>query len=479
MHYLLQVNLYLCLFFVFYHLFLKTETFHKANRFYLLLSGLIAFVIPFLNSEEVKSWFITNEVGQIMGAYTLATGFEEPVNIVSSQMAFTLKDFLHGFYVLGLIFFTAKFGIKIYKTVKYVVNFDATKQDAFSFFGKIKVGESLKSNQAVLNHERFHVSQCHSIDILVFEVIAILCWMNPLVYLLKKEVKLLHEYQADEFATRNEISKVPYIALLISHRMGVKPEMLLANRFFEKSQLKSRIEMLNKRKSKENAQLKYGLIAPLFLGMVICSSASIASSEGLKKIEKYSATPIVESLKPSKEVGVDLSEFEKGGKVKTFKNIQVQNYSESELIIKTDTLREDELLAKLDKKPEFPGGDRAMYRYLGQNVIYPKNASKNGMMGKVVVGFVINEDGSVSDAKIIDSNIKSLEKPELDKNGLVIASRKAELADSGGISKDDGIEEIKYEAVRVVSNMPNWTPGMLNDKPVKVFHSIPLMFTLE
>lgn len=99
-------------------------------------------------------------------------------------------------------------------------------------------------------------------------------------------------------------------------------------------------------------------------------------------------------------------------------------------------------LANVQIKPEFPGGESAMYEFLGTNIHYPAEAQKQGIQGMVIVSFTIDKDGSVTEAKAVRSPHESLSK----------------------------------EAVRVVLSMPKWSPGINNGVAVKVTYTLPLKF---
>lgn len=98
-----------------------------------------------------------------------------------------------------------------------------------------------------------------------------------------------------------------------------------------------------------------------------------------------------------------------------------------------------------EEKPEFPGGDAALLNFLSQNIKYPAIAAENGVKGRVTVNFVVNKDGSISDAKILRGVDQALDK----------------------------------EALRVVYSMPRWKPGKQSGKPVRVSFSVPINFVLQ
>lgn len=102
-------------------------------------------------------------------------------------------------------------------------------------------------------------------------------------------------------------------------------------------------------------------------------------------------------------------------------------------------------IAMVEQKPEFPGGEAAMYKYLGDNIVYPSAASEEGIQGRVVVEFVVGKDGSITNVKVVRPR-----HPALDK-----------------------------EAVRVIKSMPKWIPGRNNGQPVKVTYTLPVTFKLQ
>lgn len=98
-----------------------------------------------------------------------------------------------------------------------------------------------------------------------------------------------------------------------------------------------------------------------------------------------------------------------------------------------------------EEMPEFPGGDLALLNFLSKNIKYPAIAAENGIYGKVTVNFVVNKDGSISDAKILRGVDQALDK----------------------------------EAIRVVNSLPRWKPGKQTGKTVRVSYSVPINFVLS
>ncbi len=124
---------------------------------------------------------------------------------------------------------------------------------------------------------------------------------------------------------------------------------------------------------------------------------------------------------------------------------------------------QDEIFWIVEQMPEFPGGDEAMFKYLSDNLSYPKQAREAGIQGKVMVGFVVEADGSITEVKTIrffpitDSKEKS--KPVT----LTMVLQK----------------ELEDEAIRVIKAMPKWTPGKQRGRNVRVAYRLPITFTLN
>src|SRR5690606_37379199 len=116
----------------------------------------------------------------------------------------------------------------------------------------------------IVAHEDIHSQEYHSLDVLFFELIQIINWFNPIVYLLLRSVKLNHEYIADEKATQSNDDRINYANLLVSHAFST-PVHSIMNNFFNKPFLKNRIMMLFKNKSKKSVLIRFSLLIPVML----------------------------------------------------------------------------------------------------------------------------------------------------------------------------------------------------------------------
>ena len=439
LHYLVQVNLYLVLFYGFYRLLLFNETFYNLNRSFLVGSAVLSFGIPFWYSDYVQSLFITQQVNEVF--YTVLSPAIFSVQ-ATAENPFTWYDLIKMSYLICTAFLTIKLIFNLLQLKKLLKNTDLHRNHGigFSFFNFVFVDKDLQKREVVLEHEYVHIKQLHSADVILFEIIGVLCWFNPVVYFYKKSIKNIHEFIADDIASRLEPTKADYAMLLFSQQFGLNPQQL-TNNFLHQSTLKRRIEMLQKPRSRKIALLKYGFTAPLFALMLVIASASIAKNKEIKKAEKLVAIAAEKSvfvLPSIKSISKDTSIVEP---------VKSNNLEETVVVgypanVKNNT---EEIFTTADENPTFPGGITELYRFIAQNLKYPIEARQNKIQGKVFAKFVVRKDGSTSDISVLK-----------------------------GIGY--GCDE---EVVRIIGILPKWNAGKQNGIPVNVYFTMPVNFVLE
>ena len=286
-HYLLQVNIYLVIFYAFYRFLLHQETYFVLNRIYLIAAGTLSLVIPFLRPE----WFVRQPAAQQIKISIDELTMMAQGTISSGQGQYSsLITFLVCTYLAGALFFLCRLSYQLL-TVKKLLHANPQGM-AFSFFRKKVIDPALPGLQTIQKHEEIHSRQLHSFDVLFFELLGALVWVNPIIYAYKTTVKHIHEYLADEEAARFQGDKESYALLILSQAMGVD-QHILTNSFFNKSMLKKRIIMLNKQRSAKTAILKYGLFLPLFAVTLLFSSATISKNENLKIVAAEIEAPVL------------------------------------------------------------------------------------------------------------------------------------------------------------------------------------------
>ena len=433
--YFLEVNIAIALFYLFYRLFFAGDTFWKTRRYYMLFSILLSFVYPFLS---IENWLQKQEpVQKLIVDY--ATLPEFTVTAVRETSVFSLGNILMAIYGLVVLILLVRFilqltsilRIRLHGTVKIVqdTRIIAIEKEVtpFSFFGSVFMNPELHNEhetKEILAHELTHVRQGHSFDVLVSELLTIILWLNPATWLLKREIRQNLEFLADNKVIESgfDSQTYQYHLLQLSYQT---PEHKLGNKF-NVSPLKKRIIMMNQKKSAKASLLKYSLIVPLALALVVSSNAQTVINKAkkalttttTKEVKATEKKTLIAPAKSSAELTDPVTVVENGETEKTWDVVE--------------------------KMPQYPGGEKELMGYLARNIKYPVEAQKNGTQGKVIVGFTVNSAGEVVNQKVLRGVDAYLDK----------------------------------EAVRVVSTFPTWIPGEQKGEKVSVRYVIPIIFRM-
>lgn len=276
--YLLQVTGISAILYGYYHIALRNKKFHRYNRFYLLIATVISIVVPFLNipvyftPEENSSFYVLNTLGVIStsdGAEIIVSA--PPVH----QSWFTLQNILYSCYALIITLFVLRIILSLVRIRKIVsshpiekvdkINFVNTEEPGtpFSFFRWLfwnkKIELQSEKGEQIFRHELFHIEQKHSRDIIFLEILTAIFWLNPFFHLIKKEVKAIHEFLADEFAI-TENKQWNYAELLLMQVLNTNTH--LVNPFFH-NQIKRRIAMITTSQKPRYQYLRKMLVLPL------------------------------------------------------------------------------------------------------------------------------------------------------------------------------------------------------------------------
>jgi hypothetical protein len=288
-HYIIQTIAFQVFFLLIYDVFLKKETFFNWNRFFLLTTAVLSVILPFIKIESFKEvvpqQYIVRLPEIILGQTESNINTSMPLNPVVIDNAKSLPTLEFIFY-LGTALTTLFFLFKLSKVLVLILRNQKTyngkltlvklinSNAAFSFFRYVFLGELLSNNEktAILKHELIHVKQNHTLDLLFFEILRILFWYNPLVYMYQNRITSLHEFIADAEAVKHE-NKSNYYQNLLAQVFETK-KISFINPFFKQSLIKKRIVMLQKSKSKQIHLLKYTLLIPMVFGMLVYTSCS-------------------------------------------------------------------------------------------------------------------------------------------------------------------------------------------------------------
>lgn len=536
--YFLKINVAIALFYAFYRLFFYKDTFFTWRRVALLCFFAVSAVYPLLN---IQTW-ITAQEPMVAMADLYADIVLPEFTLTPEKTTFDWKAILlqmAGFvYWGGVALLAARFLIQLAGIIRLAFRSRKTKigntnvhllkqaSGPFSFFHWIFIHPTSHTEDElseILTHEQTHANQWHSIDVLVSEIVCTFCWFNPFAWLMKREIRTNLEYLADNrvLETGHDSKAYQYHLLGLSHH---KAAATIYNSF-NVLPLKKRIKMMNKKRTREIGRTKYLMFLPLAALLMI-----ISNIEAVARTTKEVARDVIEAVEdnltsdptaPDMEVATETAPLEtpapqqdkdklvtykgvvvdKDGKAvegaeffvdgdyklpqgqsyvtgkngnfsfKAFENAKMiviwkkdgkmmgvpatvnkENNSNMKIVMDREWQNppaddpDNPVFEVVETMPEYPnGGMPGMMEFLSKNIRYPVNAQKNGTQGRVTVQFIVNTDGSISNIGIL----RRVD-PELD-----------------------------GEAVRVISAMPKWKPGMQKGKPVRVKYTVPVMFRLN
>ncbi len=372
-----------------------------------MLFALALGFVPFLLPEPA----VPAAVGQI----EIGQAVVEPVVAKTSSFSFRQAVFVvyavgAGLFLLRLLVNLLRVGAMILRSrpIGNNVRVHRRRMVPFTWGRWILMSESDRlTDGAVLEaHERAHLCGAHWVDMLLANLVQCLTWYAPGAWLLKRDLAAVHEYAADAAVLGSGADPERYQLLLIQKAAGRRfANSLTAD--FNHCSLKNRIAMMqeNKRASKPRMRV-LALVSAALVAVALAVNPAVAS-------EASALTP-----KPAPAAVVAPAAQQPEAKRVIVENPEVV--------------------------PVFPGGEIELYKWLARNIRYPEAAVKSNTQGRVVVRFVVNEDGSAGDATVVK-----------------------------GVSS-----ELDAEALRVVGELPKFKPGTVKGKPTACWFTLPINFKL-
>jgi outer membrane biosynthesis protein TonB len=294
LHYLAEANLYLGVFYLAYCLLLSRETYYQLNRLYLIAGCMISFVLPVLQLGFIKPAEVAATV-----PFDYAAPVEQlpqlPVTTIAvpvvAENQLSVNEYLWYAYLLGACVLFILLAIKLYSLLKLVKGAQCTAHNqyklvtlpqtdiAFSFFNYLFIGADASGANTIIRHELVHIRQKHSVDIVFLELLKIINWFNPCIYLLQNSLKTVHEYIADEQTAAFETDALTYSTFLVNNAYGSSGSSI-THSFFNYNLLKKRIIMLNQKRSGSLARLKYLIAVPICAGFLCASTLAFSKDYG-------------------------------------------------------------------------------------------------------------------------------------------------------------------------------------------------------
>ena len=416
--------------------------------------------------------------------------------VTSPTRNFNIWHYIWIIYIIGAIvaalIFLIKLGKLLFIIIKstkkkmpgYTAVFTGKEHGSYSFFNYAFFPDENVS-QEIVRHEMSHIEHHHSVDILFVELMMIIQWFNPFIYLYKRELQSLHEYMADRDVVATGIDKQNYMMLILQQCTAVDFSNMSNN--FSFLLTKKRIKMISQSKKAKGVVIKALLTLPLFALLLFANCQSTGqnnkptekAAEAEQPVEAENLTNFkladgcILSFSDPLEItfsdeGASITEKKYYLDLNTINNdttfmignheiVAVKNHDEyNSLSVKIDgkdldfnflggMIKDDsEASVEPDMPATFPGGEVKMMEYLRENLKYPESVREKGIEGKVYVQFVVEKDGSINDVKILRSVCK----------------------------------ELDNEAVRVIKAMPKWNPGTQNGEPVRTTMMLPINFKI-
>ena len=499
--YLLQINIALSLLYLCYKVLFSQNTFFGLRRLILISIVLFSTTYP---------WYDIPDIDPIIPAHLQITLPEVLYSIGETvpQKAFDIYPLIAYLYGGICSLFLLRMFLRIASIIKlrangklriigesHIIVCDENIQPC-SFFRWIFLPHSILQNKntltRILRHENTHIRQLHTIDVLLGESMAALCWINPLSWLLLKEIRLNLEYMADKAAIPDEQERKTYQYLLldISQSNNKLPSAIPFNYSF----LKTRIRMINRKRSQTTSVFKYLLMLPLFLAIVTANQCCTDQQPLQSEIEKVFPKPSEVQTKDNSTTALETGTARRTTRKRTvhpshrfqinliyslkkFRHMKKtllssmiiilmgllgacssntsdktslpeQSVSENETatpvaIEVPDTL--GKTYDAVEVMPEFPGGTEALLSFIKDNLKYPQKAIDEQTEGRVIVQFVIDKTGKVSSPEVIRGVTSELDQAALD----------------------------------IVSALPDWKPGEQDGQKVNVKYTLPVVFKLK
>ena len=416
--YMLRSGLYLSLFYAFYLLVMRRTTFFRLNRALLLAGSYLCLLLPLVRLRTITVSIVSE--GPTM------VGVEGEG--VAASAPFPWQTILLGLYLAGALVTLALYGVSAWKMGRLIRSGKAEEREgcrlvlldqdvpSFSWGRKVVMSRrDLAQNPAIFTHERMHVQCRHSVDMILFLPLQCVFWWNPLVWITREELRLVHEYEADEGVIQNGIDATQYQLLLVRKAVGEHRFTLASG--FQHAQLKNRIAMMLKPISPLWMRYAYLILFPvLAVFMYACNPT---------KNNQVPAPAAAEEVAPEAIPADDAPQ-----------TIEVAVPEKGEAVP----------FQLVETKPGFNGGDANEFsKWVNSQLKYPEQAKKDKIQGRVTLQFTVGADGEVRDARVIRGA--------------------HELLDA--------------EALRVVSASPKWEPGVQNGEPVNVTYTFPVIFQLR
>lgn len=608
MLYVIKAAITLALLYSCFFLFLSKETFHRFNRCMLVGIMLVSLVMPMFHFTTSHPTTLNEEVYIVQNYIEHDT----PPIIVTAQQAqgITWIQALTWIYMAGVVLMLILTLVQATSLIRFMssgvrhtdsqgntVILHNNDVPPFSIFRYIvmSVKDYESSRQYILTHEQEHIRLGHTYDLLLLQGMKTLMWFNPFIWFLSRDLKAVHEYEADQAVINQGIDAKSYQQLLVMKVVGNRLQPFTNN--LNHGSLKKRIVMMYQKPSNRWLMLK-ALCAIPVAALTINTFATPIETDPVEDMVKTLETTNVPAFNEVKEALPSPKTAEEASEEKPFaittdsnniddnplilinghevkipadiktidgetlgkmlhinkediasvtvlkngaataiygekakngvisietkafqaqpKDTVVVKNEVSDVLNISSAVNIDELMEKLpgaekhedgsitingkvvkkillqgqevyddddddpvfevtEEPAQYPGGQAALMQYLAQNIRYPKISAENGVQGRVIVQFVVEKDGSLSNFAVVKKSGDTITKNA--QSGITVNALGSATEESK--VPQEAFDAINAEAVRVLREMPKWIPAKQRGQEVRMRYTLPITFRLQ
>lgn len=594
MLYVIKAAITLALLYSCFFLFLSKETFHRFNRCMLVGIMLVSLVMPMFHFTTEHPTTLNEEVYIVQNYIEHDTA---PI-IVTAQQAqgITWIQALTWIYMAGVVLMLILTLVQATSLIRFMssgvrhtdsqgntVILHNNDVPPFSIFRYIvmSVKDYESSRQYILTHEQEHIRLGHTYDLLLLQGMKTLMWFNPFIWFLSRDLKAVHEYEADQAVINQGIDAKSYQQLLVMKVVGNRLQPFTNN--LNHGSLKKRIVMMYQKPSNRWLMLK-ALCAIPVAALTINTFATPIETDPVEDMVKTLETTNVPAFNEVKETLPSPKTAEEASEEKPFaittdsnniddnplvlvndveinlpvdiKTITNETIAEALGIQKDDiegitvlidnaattifgergkngvvdikvvksaflnrlpgiqknedgtysingrkvqkilvngkeffkalsddqeiptiqnAIHDDPIFEVVEEPAQYPGGQAALMQYLAQNIRYPKISAENGVQGRVIVQFVVEKDGSLSNFAVVKKSGDTITKNA--QSGITVKALGSATEESK--VPQEAFDALNAEAVRVLREMPKWTPAKQRGQEVRMRYTLPITFRLQ
>ena len=469
-----------------YRLLLQHETFHRLNRAVLLAILVVSPLLPLvpLHTDEPTAMdaVLTRIEEPLMSLSSDANNADATIaNQESENTASGLwVRYCAYIYIVGVAVALTVYMFRLLtlmrvirrsqrithpivpKDVHLMLDMRIKQPSSWMYWIFIDPIDLKKNADAVLRHELAHVRMGHSWDLILCDLTCHMLWCLPFVWMLRQDLVDVHEFQADEAVLQGGVTLEDYEHLLV--RKAVPTQFIPIMNTLRRGAVKKRFAMMHSGQSSQWSRLKLLYLVPALAASLWVSAQAEEYTTYLNG--KLAIQEEHESINPSTIEHADV--------IHSQKTVLKETATKSADTDRTRPgVRSDVTYDKPEQKPQFPGGEAAMYQYISQHIRYPNIAIENDAEGTINVEFFVEENGSITNVKALESSPASV------KSDIVVTAYRQVNSNISALDKDEGNRALQESSEELIRGMPPFEPGRKQGKAVRTKVTLPITYQLN